>query len=154
MSTIDKLLSALRDEGVRVWLESGELRYSAPKGALPPRRLGELREMKQQLVLYLEQWAPNSAATGRLTVGRRPPALPLSFAQERLWLLAELQATGSAFTIACAVRLEGALDVGVLERSLAEIERRHEALRTRFAAVNGEPMQVIDPPGRLRLVVE
>jgi amino acid adenylation domain-containing protein len=89
-----------------------------------------------------------------LLVQGRPERLPLSFAQERLWLLEELEATGAAYTIATAALLQGLLDVDTMERSFAELERRHEALRTRFAAVDGEPLQVVDPPGRFRFAVE
>ncbi|MDH5363353.1 MAG: condensation domain-containing protein, partial [Aigarchaeota archaeon] len=65
---------------------------------------------------------------------------PASFAQERLWFLDQL-GTGSAYNIfhAGAAHIRGSLDVGALERSLNEIVRRHESLRTTFATVDGEP---------------
>ncbi len=70
-----------------------------------------------------------------------PPAL--SFAQERLWFLAELDPGNASYVIPLAIRLEGALDRGALERSLDELVRRHEVLRTTFAKVDGRPVQVI-----------
>jgi acyl carrier protein len=75
----------------------------------------------------------------------RQGALPLSFAQQRLWFLDQFAPNGSAYNIPVALRVQGALDVGVLRRSLEEIERRHEALRTVFSAHEGEPVQVIKP---------
>src|SRR5262249_9666759 len=77
----------------------------------------------------------------------------LSFAQERLWFLEQLGLVGSAYNMPATFRLQGILDIDALERSLAELARRHESLRTRFEAVNGEGMQVIDPPGEFRLEV-
>jgi amino acid adenylation domain-containing protein len=81
----------------------------------------------------------------------RPGEVPLSYAQERLWFVEQLE--GGAYSMPAAVRLRGDLDVAALAASLREIVRRHEALRTRFAAVAGRPVQVIDPwsPARARL---
>ena len=70
---------------------------------------------------------------------------PLSFAQQRLWFLEQLEPGSIAYNIPSAFRLSGPLDVSALEQSLAEIVRRHEVLRTTFAAVDGEPIQVIHP---------
>ncbi len=69
--------------------------------------------------------------------------LPLSFSQERLWFLEELQPGTAVYHIPNAVRMSGALDIEALRRSLAEVVRRHEALRTVFAAKGGRPVQVI-----------
>jgi amino acid adenylation domain-containing protein len=82
-----------------------------------------------------------------------PPLLPveregellLSFAQARLWFLEQLEPGSGAYNIPAAVRLTGSLDVVALEQSLQEIVLRHEALRTTFAMVSGEPLQVIAP---------
>lgn len=72
----------------------------------------------------------------------------LSFAQRRLWFLDQL-GSGSAYNMPWAFHLEGDLDVGVLERSLNEIVCRHEALRTCFPAVEGIPVQRIQPTMRV-----
>ncbi|HEY9856591.1 MAG TPA: amino acid adenylation domain-containing protein [Stenomitos sp.] len=79
--------------------------------------------------------------------------LPLSFSQERLWFLDQLDPNSSTYNIPAALRLKGSLDVVALERSLNEIVRRHEVLRTTFAKVNGEPVQVIHPALSLPLPV-
>ncbi|MGH7828765.1 MAG: condensation domain-containing protein, partial [Candidatus Binatia bacterium] len=71
--------------------------------------------------------------------------VPLSFAQQRLWFLDQYEPGSSVYNIPSALRLKGALNVPALERSLSEIVRRHEALRTTFAVIDGEPFQVIAP---------
>ena len=68
---------------------------------------------------------------------------PTSFAQQRLWFLNRLEPDSPAYNIAAAVDLTGSLDVVALSRSLNEIVRRHEALRTSFAHRDGEPVQII-----------
>ena len=86
-----------------------------------------------------------------LTAQPRPAQLPLSYAQERLWLLEQIESLGAAYNVPAAVRLTGALDDAALEFAFGEIVRRHEALRTRFAITGDNAEQVIDPPGGFRL---
>ncbi|HEU0300193.1 MAG TPA: amino acid adenylation domain-containing protein, partial [Longimicrobium sp.] len=84
----------------------------------------------------------------------RDRPLPLSFAQQRLWFLDQLEPGGALYNVPSAIRLRGALDVQALERALGEIVDRHEALRTTFSADGAEPAQVIAPTGELRLDVQ
>src|ERR1051325_675185 len=85
--------------------------------------------------------------------GARGEALPLSYAQQRLWFLDQLEPNSSFYNIPAAVRLKGRLDLNALEQSFGEIIRRHESLRTRFGMVEGMPVQVIDAPGAFTLPV-
>ncbi|HEX7239181.1 MAG TPA: condensation domain-containing protein, partial [Longimicrobiaceae bacterium] len=85
----------------------------------------------------------------------RTGPLPLSFAQQRLWLVDRLEPGTPVYNMPFAVRLRGALDVEVLRRSLGELVRRHEALRTVFreaAGAGGEPVQVIHAPAPVPVV--
>ncbi|WP_437646498.1 amino acid adenylation domain-containing protein [Sorangium sp. So ce362] len=70
-----------------------------------------------------------------------PP--PLSFAQERLWFLSELEETAASYNVPAAVRLLGPLDVARLERSFAAVVRRHESLRATFEERDGRAVAVI-----------
>ena len=83
-----------------------------------------------------------SAASLAGAAGEGPA--PLSFAQQRLWFLAQLDAASPAYNLPAAVRLRGSLDVAALERALAGLVRRHESLRTRFPLAGGEPAQVVE----------
>jgi amino acid adenylation domain-containing protein len=76
-------------------------------------------------------------------VARDGGGLPLSFAQQRLWFLDQLEPGNPLYNIPAAVHLEGRLNVNALLRSFDEIERRHESLRTHFEVVEGEPVQVV-----------
>jgi amino acid adenylation domain-containing protein len=84
----------------------------------------------------------------------RDRPLPLSFAQERLWFIDRLEGGSAAYNIPTAVRLRGALNVDALERTLSEIVRRHESLRTVFAEADGSPVQVIAPLAGFALPVD
>jgi amino acid adenylation domain-containing protein len=97
-----------------------------------------------ELLAYLLEEEEGEVLT-REAIPHRPPhaELQLSFAQERLWFLEQWEPGTPSQHIPLAIVLKGHLDVAALARSLDEIARRHEALRTSFAAVDGRPMQVI-----------
>lgn len=92
---------------------------------------------------------PGSAAThvhtelAAIPRVRREGPLPLSSAQLRLWFLEQLEPGTTLYNIPAAVRLRGKLDIKALQKALNEIVRRHEALRTIFRSVGGQPAQVI-----------
>jgi amino acid adenylation domain-containing protein len=83
----------------------------------------------------------------------RDGELPLSFAQQRLWFIDRLEPGSSVYNFPAAVRLKGLLNVVALKDSLNEIVKRHEALRTTFAIVDGRPVQVIAPHLTLTLPI-
>src|SRR4030095_15771469 len=83
----------------------------------------------------------------------RQGSLPLSFAQQRMWFLHQLDPLSSAYNLAQAVRLRGNLDVEALKRCFGELARRHEALRTVFRVADGQPVQVVLEPTPLSLPI-
>src|SRR5262245_17615882 len=76
---------------------------------------------------------------------------PASFAQRRMWFLDQFQPGSPFYNIPIAVRIKGALRSGALEQGILEIVRRHESLRTTFAMMDGEPVQVINPAMKVTL---
>jgi amino acid adenylation domain-containing protein len=75
----------------------------------------------------------------------RGGTLPLSFAQERLWVLDQIEPNNPLYNIPRTLRLRGTLRVEALERAINEIVRRHESQRTSFSMKDGDPVQVISP---------
>ncbi len=117
---------------------------------IPLRRLFESPTVAA-LARILEERGSPEASGKRITASPRGTDLPLSFAQQRLWFLDQLQ-PGSAYNVPLALRLRGTLDRPALESALSEIVRRHEALRTTFPSESGRAIQVIAPS--LPLAVE
>jgi alpha-ketoglutarate-dependent taurine dioxygenase len=111
-------------------------------------------ERRALLERLLKREAPQSTRAIIVPRLRKSNQLPVSFAQQRLWFLDQLQPSNHAFNIPVALRVSGSLQIKVLQQCLTEIVRRHEVLRTTFTLVGDQPMQVINPPSELALVVE
>ncbi|MFE3502639.1 amino acid adenylation domain-containing protein [Kitasatospora sp. NPDC059160] len=117
---------------------------------LPVRALFETPTIAQLATTLGTSAAVDTTAVRR---AERPAAVPLSYAQERLWFLDRMDPDGNAYTVPVALHLFGALDPAALEQALHQLAARHEILRTRFAeGADSAPAQVIEPTGSLPLV--
>src|SRR6266404_9180112 len=97
----------------------------------------------KQLLFEKRRRGEFMGATPPLLITRadRGERLPLSFAQQRLWFLAQMEGVSEAYHIPFGMRLKGELDGGALRRALDRVVVRHEALRTTFVTMDGEPVQ-------------
>ncbi|KUH89631.1 non-ribosomal peptide synthetase [Mycobacterium sp. GA-1999] len=100
----------------------------------------------------IAQLAPRIGVGSRrlapLVAVERPAVVPLSYAQQRLWFIDQLQGPSPVYNMATALRLSGGLDVEALHAALADVVCRHESLRTLFVAPEGLPQQLVIPPER------
>ena len=105
-------------------------------------------ELSTDKLLLLEKRLKGkyTPATAPQVIPRRDKegSTPLSFAQQRLWFIEQMETGNPFYNVPVAVRLKGALNVLALEQTFTEIIRRHESLRTNFVTVDGQPMQNID----------
>ncbi|HEY0733776.1 MAG TPA: condensation domain-containing protein, partial [Herpetosiphonaceae bacterium] len=110
------------------------------------RTLLELLARKQAAQATSPAAAPTPTAESG-TIPRRTPTgpAPLSFGQERLWVLDQFQPGSAFYNMPLVMQLDGPLDTPALERSLNAILRRHEILRTTFTNIDGRPAQVVTP---------
>ncbi len=113
--------------------------------------LRDLFEARDADDLAARIMAGDAPSAPPLVPAGRPERIPLSFAQERLWFLQQLDPASSAYHIPLALDLQGPLRQGALTHALAEVLGRHEALRTTFVSAGGEPWQQISAPGERRL---
>ena len=117
-------------------------------------KITELSVEKRQLLdRYLKKAGLDLTSAIIIPQRRDTDRFPLSFAQERLWFLDQLEPNRPIYNLPDTHRFRGPLDLDALQRSLSEIVRRHELLRTTFQMVDGQPVQVIAPPQPLELPV-
>ncbi len=146
-SIVAMTLAQLRSKGVHLWCENGQLRFKAPKGALSPEELNTLKAHRDTIKDLLEQ-AEGLEQLEPYPVERpqRGP-LPLAYTQIAHWSTERLWERRIMRVVASSTQLQGPLNVEHLQVCLAEMVRRHEALRTRIVLVDGVPMQVVEDFG-------
>ncbi|MEU6295545.1 amino acid adenylation domain-containing protein, partial [Streptomyces erythrochromogenes] len=105
-------------------------------------------------VAGLAQRLDGATTRPALTAGERPERLPLSSAQQRLWLIDRMEGPSALYNMPLALRLSGPLDAAALELALGDLVARHEILRTLIAEHDGAPHQIVLPPAGAALPVE
>lgn len=154
MSTVTELISTLRQQEIKLWLDGDKLRYRAAKNTLSPELLAQLKIRKVEIIDFLKSiGAGTSSPMPPLQPVDRTGNLPLSFGQQRLWFLYQFEPHSSANNVPVVVRFTGDLNVPALEQSLQHVLSRHEVLRTTFPVVDGQPIQSIDPHVTLTLPI-
>ena len=149
-----EFLSNLLTMNVVLSAQGDRLHFSAPDGVMTPDLRNELAARKAEILKLLPDALthvrPHSQVIPRIP---RDNQLPLSFAQQRLWFLAQMEGASETYHMPLGLRLKGELDRAALRRALNRILGRHEALRTAFAIRDGEPVQQIaGEDGRFLLI--
>jgi amino acid adenylation domain-containing protein len=111
----------------------------------------KLTEAKELLALLLAEEGIKVPRKNVITRRKAGEPVPLSFTQQRLWFLSELEPDSAFYNIPIVIRLKGGLNAVALERALSELVRRHESLRTTFDVVDEQPVQVISPHANFSL---
>lgn len=130
-------LADLAGQGIRLSVHDGRLRCDAPRDRLTPALREVLAARKSEILSLLSRAVPDR-------IDRAPAGpVPLSLAQQRLWVLARLDEDSAAYNMRTAVRITGSLDLAALEAALAAVVRRHSVLRSAFSTSGSEPTQVV-----------
>lgn len=142
-----RFLNALQSLGVELSAVGDRLMYRAPQGTITPALRREMVRHKKQMLALLQQ--PEATRP----VPREGKRVPLSAAQDRLWFMDQLVPDSPLYNEAVAMRLSGQLNIAALKQSFEELARRHEALRTSFGVIGGQPYQLISPAARMDLPI-
>ncbi|MFD0574850.1 non-ribosomal peptide synthetase, partial [Dactylosporangium darangshiense] len=141
------LISSLEDQGVRLHLAEERLQVLAPKNVLTGELSRQIKLHREEIVEILRQRQDPATSQSSITRADRSKPLPLSFAQQRLWFLQQLDPESAEYTSTLQISLGGTVDEDVLEAAFSAVVARHEVLRTRLVAdADGIPHQIIDPP--------
>ncbi len=153
--TTNEFLSHLRSLNVQLTADGDRLRFNAPAGAVTPALRDELAARKSEILRFLkEAKAATAAQPPPIARIARDGELPLSFAQQRLWLLNQLEPGGITYSIPALFRFKGSVNLEAFEWSFTEIVRRHEVLRARFLNEHGRPVQKIAPPEPFKIAIQ
>ena len=147
---VESLILSLQQKGVRLRLENERLVCDAPQGVMTPDLVEQLRRYKEEIVALLQQRGATDAFA-RVPKLAADAEIPLSYSQESLWFLDQLNPGTSTYNIPLRIRISAPIDRAVLQQSLNEVVRRHEALRTRIRATDGFPKQIVGPPREVPL---
>ncbi|WP_353931425.1 amino acid adenylation domain-containing protein [Okeanomitos corallinicola TIOX110] len=153
-----EFISQLKKLKINLETDGDRLRCQAPPGALTPTISKEIGQRKQEIIAFLQDLKhdqeQNRADGLAISKAPRDGNLPLSFAQQRLWVVQQIQPDSTAYNMLEALYLQGAVDVVALETSLSELLNRHEVLRTSFPTMDDSPIQLIAPPTGLTLPIQ
>ncbi len=149
MQSIEDFILELHKSGIKIFVSGNELKVRMPKGVMTPILRTRIESKKDALIAFLSRVGhihktgiPSIQPVSRASLD----SIPLSFSQESLWLLEQVEDVNTAYNETFALRLTGSLDVDALQNALADIVSRHESLRTTFSVnAEGEPGQVIHP---------
>jgi amino acid adenylation domain-containing protein/non-ribosomal peptide synthase protein (TIGR01720 family) len=151
---IGKLLIQFENSGIKLWVEDERLAYWAPKDALTSELRSLLQKHKTEIIGFL-QGVTHKTQDSIPRVSRESEELQLSFAQQRLWFLNQLEGHSPTYNIPVALRLEGPLDQNALEQSFCDLVQRHETLRTVLPAINGKPVvRILENSFRMAAVAD
>jgi len=143
IQNIETFLATLSRQDVKLWLDGDRLRCSGPEAVLTPELNAQLKNRKPEIITFLQQ-VNNAAQAPTITPAQRTQEIPLSFAQQRLWFLHQMQPDSAVYNLPMAIQVEGFLEEAAFIQSLNELVQRHEILRTRFITKTGQPVQVIE----------
>src|SRR5262245_65881169 len=117
--------------------------------------LSKRRSPDQRALLLRELQKEAAQTTGSHKIPRRlqDGPVPLSFSQQRLWFVSQVDPETPLYNVPEAIELKGQLNLVALEQSLNEIIRRHDALRTVFMVIDREPVQICTPSRKLPLKI-
>jgi amino acid adenylation domain-containing protein len=172
----EEFINEISDADIQLSLKGDSLICNAPKGRLSAEMKAELARRKEVIIVKLKEQSPIiSASISTASLSKkldnqhaksptqdsmllkkapRDQSICLSFSQERLWFLYQLEPQNISYNIFIGARFKGEIRVDLLEASLAEIIQRHESLRTTFVELDGQPIQLISPTPQLEFHVE
>ncbi|MDJ0728707.1 MAG: amino acid adenylation domain-containing protein [Crocosphaera sp.] len=134
------LMGQLRELGCRVSADGDKLRIRKTKNTIPTELIQQVKINKTEILSFLKE-TQNHVVTSSGNIPKLPPnaVKQLSFAQQRLWFLGQMEGSNATYNMPISLQLEGELNIDALHKSLSYILNRHESLRMYFPTIEGQP---------------
>ncbi|PHM53921.1 non-ribosomal peptide synthetase [Xenorhabdus sp. KK7.4] len=147
MKNAVQIINEALNQGITLFVIDNKLKYKTNRDSIPPELLEEWKQYKQELIDFLNQIdSEDDMDTHRLPdIPRyeRAEHYPLSFAQQRLWLIDQFTNGSPQYNCSGDFRLRESINFNAFEAAIATLLERHESLRTYFKVINDEPRQII-----------
>ncbi|HJU37954.1 MAG TPA: condensation domain-containing protein, partial [Tahibacter sp.] len=147
------LLNDLNRRGVSLHVEGGKLRSRSETAELAPDIVAAIRTHKDALIAFLSGGDDLKSAKTTIPRDAARTQAPLSFGQQRLWLTDQLEGATPQYNIPTALHLQGRFDDAAAQRAIDTLVTRHDVLRTVYASIDGEAVQVIAPAAAVPIAV-
>ncbi|ODB35888.1 hypothetical protein BB427_16405 [Pseudoalteromonas sp. BMB] len=145
------LLLKLNNEGISIDFVNQKLVLEGPLHKLDESTRSEIQAHKQDIIDYITELKFRHSASEAIPQRNFKDALPLSFTQQRLWIVDKLNEGSVEYNMPLAFQISGVFDIDAAERTLEEIVNRHEILRTVYHEKDGAPYQHILPPQKVTI---
>ncbi|PHM47550.1 non-ribosomal peptide synthetase [Xenorhabdus miraniensis] len=146
MRNAAQIINEALNQGITLFVSGNKLRYRTQRDSIPPELLSEWKHHKQALIDFLNQLDAEETSIQQLPdIPRYSHAehYPLSYAQQRLWLIDQLAEGSPQYNTSGDFRLQEVLNIKAFEAAVKTLLERHESLRTHFKMIDNEPRQVI-----------
>lgn len=141
--SIDEFITELEGKKIKLWVDGDSLKYKAPMGIVTKEILERLSYRKAEIIDYLKLKSNGGNFYSPISKVEEREYYPLSAAQMRMFLLSRLDSDSTAYNLTQALKVNGEFNIDHLTEIITQLVDRHEALRTSFDIVEGEPVQKI-----------
>lgn len=152
-----QLIQTLQESGVKIGLsETHQLVVRGAKDALTSDMKAALKANKHLLIEWLQANQGNGETEQESPINvleNRQGIYPMSFSQKRLWFIDKLQGQNAVFNLPATFRLQGQIQLPLIQQALQQLMQRHESIRTLFFEQGGEPVQYVLPQAEVPFVV-
>ncbi len=157
MINLKEVIEKTQRADISLWIEGEKLKFRAKKGAMTAELKSAIGEVKQELIEHLKIVQGSDGEVKRqqtIYPYKTKESAPLSFSQQRLWILDQLEDNSAAYNVPYALSLKGELNINALQRSINTLVKRHAALRTRIMVQEESPKQMVLPTLELNIEIE
>lgn len=140
-----QLLSLALESGVVLYLKDGQLNFKAEKGKFTSDLKEQIKRNREEIISYLQQIESSTKklALPKLSSFQKKEFAPLSYAQQRLWFLSELEEQSNQFNLPGKILIDGEFSSDAFKYTINQIVERHEILRTNYVSISGQALQTV-----------